>query len=95
MSSSVIARHLIIRGAVQRVGFRASMGAEAERLGITGWVRNRSDGCVEALVQGPDGAVAQIVAWARRGPALARVTAVDVAEAVAGPWASFERRPTG
>lgn len=94
MPSSVIARLLTIHGRVQGVGFRASMGAEAGRLGITGWVRNRPDGCVEALVQGPAGAVDRIIAWTRRGPTLARVTAVDVAEVAVEPRTSFERRPS-
>lgn len=89
-----IARHLLIRGAVQGVGFRASMAAEAERLGVAGWVRNREDGRVEAVVQGPAGAVAELIEWARQGPPRARVAAVDVAETDAGPFTAFERWPS-
>ncbi len=53
------------------------MAAEAERLGVVGWVRNRGDGTVEALVSGPDDAVAALTAWARRGPRFAGVERVD------------------
>lgn len=94
MPSPIIARCLTIHGRVQGVGFRASMEAEARRLGIIGWVRNRPDGCVEALVQGPADAVDRIIAWARRGPTFARVTAVDVEEVAVEPRTSFERRPS-
>jgi acylphosphatase len=66
------------------------MRMEAERLGVTGWVRNRSDGSVEAVVQGSPAAVDAIVAWARRGPELARVTDVQLADA-GGSFSSFEK----
>ena len=72
------ARHLVVHGTVQGVFFRASAESEADRLGVTGWVRNRSDGTVEMLVEGDDAAVEQMVAWARRGPERAEVTGVDV-----------------
>lgn len=63
---------------------------EAERLGVTGWVRNRRDGSVEAVVQGSPAAVDAIVAWARRGPELARVTDVQLS-ASDGSYSSFEK----
>lgn len=64
---------------------------EAERLGVTGWVRNRSDGSVEAVVQGSPAAVDAIIDWARRGPELARVTDLQMADAD-GSFSSFEKR---
>jgi acylphosphatase len=84
-----IAKHLIIRGRVQGVGFRDAMRWEAERLGVTGWVRNRRDGTVEAVVAGDTEAVSAIVAWAHRGPPAARVTEVVVADAD-GTFTTFE-----
>ncbi len=69
---------LLIHGRVQGVAFRYSMRREAERSGITGWVRNRSDGTVEAAVHGEPAAVDLIVRWAHHGPRHAQVTQVDV-----------------
>jgi acylphosphatase len=86
-------KHLIIQGRVQGVGFRESMRWEAERLRVTGWVRNRRDGTVEAMVDGSPDAVAQIVRWAHRGPPAAKVTQVDVSES-GGNFVAFEWRPT-
>jgi acylphosphatase len=86
-------KHLIISGRVQGVGFRYSMLAEAERLGVTGWVRNRRDGAVEAVVDGAPAAVAAMIAWAKSGPPGARVTGVAVSEAE-GSFAGFDSRPT-
>lgn len=74
-------RRLRIFGLVQGVGYRASLVAEAERLGVTGWVRNRLDGSVEALIQGDAARLEQLASWARKGPRLASVTHVDVLEA--------------
>jgi acylphosphatase len=88
-----MARHLTIHGRVQGVGYRASMIDEARRLGVTGWVRNRRDGTVEAVVSGDDAAVAAIVAWARRGPPGARVAGVAVEEAD-GSFSGFDWLPT-
>jgi acylphosphatase len=88
-----VAKHLIISGRVQGVGYRASMVDEARRLGISGWVRNRRDGTVEAAVDGDAAAVAAIVAWARRGPPGARVADVLVEEAD-GPFGDFDWLPT-
>jgi acylphosphatase len=91
----MVARHLQISGHVQGVGFRYSMQREAARLGLTGWVRNRRDGSVEALAQGNDAAVAALTAWARHGPAGAHVAEVRVASAEAdAALAGFEQRPT-
>lgn len=67
---------LEVRGRVQGVWFRGSMEAEARRLGVSGWVRNRPDGTVEAEAEGETTAVEALVAWARHGPPGARVTDV-------------------
>ena len=67
-----MAKHLKIKGLVQGVGFRDAMCREADRLGVTGWVRNCRDGSVEAIVDGAPSAVDGIIAWARRGPPAAR-----------------------
>lgn len=77
-------QHLSIFGRVQGVGYRESMRIEAQKAGCTGWVRNRKDGSVEALVEGAPEDVASLVAWARRGPPAARVARVDASEAQGG-----------
>jgi acylphosphatase len=87
-------RRLSIRGRVQGVWFRESMRLEAERLGVTGWVRNRRDGTVEAMVQGDAVALEAIVRWARRGPDGAEVEGVEDS-AAEGDFATFEKRPSG
>ena len=74
-----------------RVGL--SMVEEAERLGVTGWVRNRRNGDVEAVVQAAPEAVQAIIAWAKRGPSHAIVDHVQVDEAT-GDFSRFEMRPT-
>lgn len=92
---AVVAVLLSIRGRVQGVGFRESMVAIARAAGAAGWVRNRRDGGVEALVQGPAAAVDATLAWAHRGPPLARVDGVDAVPVDVDPALStFERRPT-
>ena len=67
-----------ISGRVQGVFFRASCARLADELGLSGWVRNRPDGDLEAVFQGPGSAVEDMVAWCREGPPHARVDAVDV-----------------
>ena len=84
-------RHLIITGRVQGVCFRASMAREAQALGVTGWVRNRADGSVEAMVAGSPERIAAIMNWARRGPPAAQVGHVAV-ESGSGEFAGFEQR---
>jgi acylphosphatase len=87
------ALHLRIGGRVQGVGFRYSLHLEARRLGVSGWVRNRHDGTVEAVVQGSAEAVEALVNWSRQGPSGARVTNVEVQPAE-GDYTGFELRPT-
>lgn len=74
----VLQARLSITGRVQGVGYRDWAMATARKLGLRGWVRNRADGSVEALVVGDDDAVARMIEACRRGPSLARVDAVDV-----------------
>ena len=83
--------HLRIHGRVQGVWFRESMRVEAERLNVTGWVRNTPDGAVEAVIQGPAGAVDALIEWARSGPPLARVDRVEIGEAQ-GQYSGFVKR---
>ena len=70
--------HLVVRGRVQGVWFRGSMQDEAGRLGVSGWVRNRPDGTVEAEVEGDGEAVRAMIAWAHHGPPGSRVAGVTV-----------------
>ena len=90
--------HLRISGRVQGVGYRASLRATALANGISGWVRNCRDGTVEAVVQGDPRAVGKILAWAKLGPPMARVTDVSV-QAAQGefdrPYSGFEELPSG
>lgn len=72
------AQHLIVRGMVQGVGYRWSMVQAAQQRGVQGWVRNRRDGSVEALVTGAADAVQSLIDWARKGPPQARVDALEV-----------------
>lgn len=75
---SEIIRQVTIRGRVQGVGYRAWLAMTAEAMGLSGWVRNRRDGSVEALLAGGEGTVAEMIDKCRRGPSAARVEAVDV-----------------
>ena len=97
MSSEIDSRHVRVEGRVQGVGFREACVHEARSLGIAGWVRNRPDGSVEALLQGPAEAVARMLDWLHRGPPAARVTRVQASPAAPpidhAPH-RFERRPT-
>ncbi|HEX2603546.1 MAG TPA: acylphosphatase [Oxalicibacterium sp.] len=75
-----MAKHLRIIGIVQGVGYRAGFDAQARSLGLAGWVRNRRDGSVEAMVCGEHHALEKIITWAHRGPMMARVDQVNVEE---------------
>lgn len=92
-----ISRRLRIRGLVQGVGFRDALRQQALARGCTGWVRNRHDGSVEALVEAEAVALEELIAWAWQGPPAARVSGVIV-EPESGELdprsTSFERRPT-
>lgn len=86
-------KHLVIHGVVQGVGFRYSMYYAAQRLGVTGWVRNRRDGAVEAIAQGTPAQLESFIEWARKGPAGAHVERVDVTEGV-GEFSEFRIEET-
>jgi len=76
----MVRRRVVVRGRVQGVWFRGSMQDEAQRLGVSGWVRNRADGAVEAEMEGDAAAVEALVAWAHHGPRGARVADVELEE---------------
>lgn len=77
-SIETIARHLMISGRVQGVGYRHHMTMQARALSLTGWCRNLPDGRVEAWVQGPRHRVEQLIEWAQKGPEAAIVEDVAV-----------------
>lgn len=84
---------LRVTGLVQGVFYRASARDAAAGLGLAGWVRNEPDGSVAAVAEGPEALVAEFVAWCRRGPAAARVDAVETTWAPAtGEFAEFSVR---
>ena len=90
--------HLVVSGRVQGVGYRDSLRVHATAAGLTGWVRNRRDGTVEAVLQGEAQAVAAVARWARQGPPAARVTGV-VETTASGEYdertyVGFERLPS-
>jgi acylphosphatase len=74
----MIRQRVVAHGLVQGVGYRYSCEHRARELGIAGWVRNRSDGAVEAVFEGDEAAVARMVGWARTGPRHAQVTTLEV-----------------
>jgi len=77
--------HVIVSGHVQGVFFRTACARAAEQRGVAGWVRNREDGCVEAVFEGSPAAVDDLVTWSRSGPRAASVTGLE----------SFDESPTG
>lgn len=93
--STRVARHLRITGIVQGVGYRVSFERQARALDLSGWVKNRLDKSVEALICGDAGAIETMIAWARRGPPGARVDDVAVSDIDAtGVGSGFEVRVT-
>lgn len=76
--------HAVVSGRVQGVFFRDYTRTEAERLGVSGWVRNKSDGSVEVLISGEEHKVDQMVEWLHQGPPMAKVSSVEL-ESVDNP----------
>lgn len=85
-----MATRLLVSGRVQGVGYRQWMCAEAERLRLTGWVRNLRDGSVESVVDGSPEAVREMIALAHQGPPAARVEAVRTRDGIPGNFNRFE-----
>jgi acylphosphatase len=88
------ARHLRISGRVQGVGYRAWTVGQATRRNLSGWVRNRRDGTVEALVVGDEQAIDAFIAACYEGPLAARVDNIEVRESEETPEAQFRSLPT-
>ena len=85
--------HVFISGRVQGVFFRSEMKHEAKKQGITGWVRNLPDGRVEAVLEGEEPSVKELVEFCRKGPSGARVANLNVQwEAYTGEYGDFEIR---
>ena len=80
-----IRRHVVVHGQVQGVYFRDSVRRLARELGVSGWIRNRPDGAVEAALEGVPDAVERIIEWSHQGPLGARVDQVEV----------YEEQPSG
>ena len=96
MTEETLARRVHVQGFVQGVGYRHFALHAARRLGLSGWVRNRSDGTVEALISGSPDAIEAMLAALRRGPPGARVRSVRLDDALGMEWTrgSFELRAT-
>ncbi|MGR0219801.1 acylphosphatase [Agromyces sp. ZXT2-6] len=77
----MIRQRVIVHGRVQAVGFRFSARVEAQRLGVSGWIRNRSDGAVEAEIEGEPAAVDAMLSWLDEGPPGAEVSSLSTADA--------------
>lgn len=91
---SEIARHVYVSGRVQGVWFRGWTCQEADALGLSGWVRNRRDGRVEALLIGTETAVREMIRRLHLGPPMAQVQEVEVREEEPRRLAGFEQRPS-
>lgn len=86
--------HIRVEGRVQGVSYRAFVELHASELGLEGWVRNRRDGSVEAVLQGPPEAIETMLELCRGGPPAARVDRVELIGEGVGAFTGFEVRPT-
>jgi len=86
--------HIFIDGRVQGVWFRGWTIQQATALGITGWVRNRSDGRVEAVFSGEPSHIDAMLERCRKGPPLARVDSLDISEQTTQKFSGFDKRAT-
>jgi acylphosphatase len=87
-----VRRHTVVRGRVQGVGFRMFVASRAQARGVAGWVRNCSDGAVEAALEGERGAVDAVIAACEDGPRGANVSGVDVSDEEPEGLRGFEIR---
>ena len=92
MQGDVVRRRVVVHGRVQGVFFRDSARQRARSLGVAGWVRNRADGTVEAVIEGPPDAVEQMLEFLRTGPRSARVDGAVVADEAPEGLSGFEIR---
>ena len=90
----VIARHLIIKGRVQGVFYRAWTIETARSLGLSGWVRNLRSGEVETVIQGQPEAIDQFITLAWNGSSAARVDSIEKHEEPVSDFSGFEKRAT-
>ncbi len=93
-NSNIICVHVFITGTVQGVGYRYSTVQEAQKLGIRGWVRNRLDGRVEAVFEGREPLIEQMLQWCHQGPSSAKVTDVTVETLEPQFYQGFEVKET-
>lgn len=88
-----IRAHIFVSGRVQGVFYREKTKKKSEKLGVTGWVKNLSDGRVEAIFEGDKDMVEDMVNWARKGPIWAKIEALDIVwEDFTGQFNNFEIR---
>lgn len=90
----MIAKHYIIEGRVQGVGFRYFVVRQARSMGLVGWVRNLPDGTVEAIAAGPTSALSELEDALRQGPLMSRVDRVAVVDAPIPMQSTFEALST-
>jgi acylphosphatase len=92
MPAELIRRRVVVHGQVQGVFFRDSMRERANAHGVAGWVRNRPDGAVEAVLEGPSDAVERVLRFSETGPPRAQVDEIDVDEEEPEGLSGFEVR---